>query len=285
MQLVTFVHRGETRLGARVHDSVLDLNRAQPSLPSEILAFLNAGEAAMTLARETAQRSDPRFLLPEKAITLLAPIPRPGKIICIGHNYHGHTGANPPAYPDVFAKFNNVVLAPNQPIILPRISTQVDYEGELAVVIGTPARRVSKDHAHDFIAGYAIFNDVSARDFQKRQSQWTMGKTFDTFGPLGPALVTRDEIAEVGDLDLSLWVNGELRQQVNTRDLIFSVPFLIAYLSQAMTLEPGDLIATGTPSGTGSSRQPPIFLRAGDVVKISIEKIGVLENPVADQIA
>ncbi|MBI5304029.1 MAG: fumarylacetoacetate hydrolase family protein [Chloroflexi bacterium] len=285
MKLVTFTQGHAPRLGAQMGEFVLDLNRAQPSLPTDMLAFLDAGEAAMALTRETVERADAKFRLPQSDVTLLAPIPRPGKIICVGHNYHGHTGATPPTYPDIFAKFNNVVLAPGQPILLPRIANQVDYEGELAVVIGARARNLPEDRALDVVAGYTIFNDVSARDFQKRQSQWTMGKTFDTFGPLGPALVTRDEIAHIGALDLSLWVNGELRQHANTRDLIFSVPFLVAYLSSVMTLEPGDLISTGTPSGTGASHTPPIILRAGDVVKIAIEHIGVLENPVAAEIA
>jgi acylpyruvate hydrolase len=154
----------------------------------------------------------------------------------------------------------------------------VDYEGELAVVIGKRARYISLEQAFEVIAGYTIFNDVSARDYQKRQSQWTIGKTFDTFGPLGPALVTRDEVDDVGDLELTLWVNGEERQHANTRDLIFSVPFLVSYLSQVLTLEPGDVIATGTPSGTGASQTPPTFLKAGDMVKIAISKLGVLEN-------
>ena len=285
MKLVTFSHRNETRLGVLVgraaRSFVLDLNRAQPSLQSDILTFLNAGEPALKLARGAAERAEERFLLAESAVTLLAPVPRPGKIICIGHNYHGHTSATPPTHPDIFAKFNNVVLAPRQPIIIPREASQVDYEGELAVVIGKRARRVAQAHALDFVAGYTIFNDVSARDLQKRQSQWTFGKTADTFGPMGPALVTPDEIGDVGSLDLSLWVNGELRQHANTRDLIFSVPFLVAYLSELITLEPGDLISTGTPSGTGASQKPPVFLQSGDVVKIAIEKIGVLENPVA----
>ena len=289
MKLVTFLHHAETHLGALIArdtgNFILDLNRAQPSLPSDMLALLNAGESALNMARSIANRAEEKFLLAESAATLLAPVPRPGKIICIGHNYHGHTSATPPTHPDIFAKFNNVVLAPRQPIIIPREASQVDYEGELAVVIGKRVRRVAQDRALDFVAGYTIFNDVSARDLQKRQSQWTFGKSPDTFGPMGPALVTPDEIGDVGNLDLSLWVNGELRQHASTRDLIFSVPFLVAYLSELITLEPGDLISTGTPSGTGASQKPPVFLQPGDVVKIAIEKIGVLENPVAAEIS
>ncbi len=280
MRLVTFMQNAETHLGALVENFVLDLNRAEPRLPTDVLAFLNTGDATMSLARQAVARADERFCTPLASVQLCAPIPRPGKIICIGHNYHGHLGDRPPDYPDVFAKFNNVIVAPNQPIILPRIANQVDYEGELAVVIGARTRNVSEDRALDFVAGYTLFNDVSARDFQKRQSQWTMGKTFDTFGPLGPAIVTRDQVGNVGELDLTLEVNGVVRQRDNTRNLIFSIPFLVAYLSQVMTLEPGDIISTGTPSGTGASHKPPVFLRDGDVVRVSVEKIGVLENPV-----
>ncbi len=280
MRLVTFADDDAPRLGVWLGNYVLDLRRAQPRLPTEMIAFLQAGEPARAQVRATAVYADERFCISAAAVTLLAPLPQPRNIICVGHNYHGHTGAEPPAYPDIFAKFANVVLAHGQPIVLPRAAQAVDYEAELAVVIGKRARHIPVERALDYVAGYTIFNDVSARDFQKRQSQWTLGKTFDTFGPLGPALVTQDEIGDPGNLNLTLWVNGVRRQQANTRDLIFAVPFLIAYLSQVMTLEPGDLISTGTPSGTGASLTPPVFLRAGDVVKIEIERIGVLENPV-----
>jgi acylpyruvate hydrolase len=284
VRLVTFSRQAGTRLGALIsgneRDAIVDLHRAAPDLPTDMIAFLEAGDRAIALAQDAVRRADADDIVSEP-VSLRAPVPRPGKIICVGHNYHGHTGATPPSYPDIFAKFSNVVIGPNEPIVLPPQTDQVDYEAELAVVIGRPARHVSEDRALEHVAGYTIFNDVTARDYQKRQSQWTIGKTFDTFGPMGPALVTQDEIGDPRDLDLTLWVNGDERQHANTRDLIFTVPSLIAYLSDVMVLESGDLIATGTPSGTGSSQRPPVFLRSGDLVKIRIEQIGELINPVA----
>ncbi|MBI4790595.1 MAG: fumarylacetoacetate hydrolase family protein [Chloroflexi bacterium] len=273
MRLVTFRHRDETHIGALItHDerrAVFDFNAAQPHLPDEMIAFLKLG--VLPSVHE-------RYFIPESDVTLLAPVPRPGKIICVGHNYHGHTGATPPAYPDIFAKFANVVIGPHQPIVCPRVPVNLDYEGELAVVIGKRARYVPEDRALEYVAGYTIFNDVTARDYQNRTSQWTLGKSFDTFGPMGPVLVTADEIPDPGHLELSLTVNGEERQRSNTCNLIFSIPFLISYLSQAITLEPGDVISTGTPSGTGASLKPPVFMQPGDVVSVRIEKIGELIN-------
>lgn len=284
MKLVTVLDHNETRLGALVsrgaQNYFLDLNRAQPNLPSDIIAFLQAGDAAMALAQQTIAQSDERLLVPQSQVTLLAPIPRPGKIICIGHNYHGHASATPPVFPDVFAKFSNVVIGPNQPIVITRTSDKVDYEGELAVVIGKRAKYVEQAHALDCVAGYTIFNDVTARDFQSRTSQWTLGKSFDTYGPMGPMIVTKDEIPDPGNLDLVLTLNGKEMQHSNTRQLIFSIPYLIECITQAITLEPGDIISTGTPSGTGASFKPPVFMQPGDQVCVKIEKIGELTNPI-----
>jgi len=283
MKLVTFSHQNETRLGVLVdrdgQNFFLDLRRAQPTLPRDMLAFLDAGEAALNLARSACASPNEKFLLRVAEVTLLAPVPRPGKIICIGHNYPGHSGGVVPTSPDIFGKFVNVVIGPYQPIVIPPESSKVDYEGELAVVIGRRARRVPQDRALEIVAGYTVFNDVTARDVQKRQSQWMLGKTPDTFGPMGPALVTTDEIPDPGVLDLTLWVNDEQRQHANTRELYFSVPFLIAYLSAIITLEPGDLISTGSPSGTAQWLKPPVFLQPGDVVRVRIEKIGEIANP------
>ncbi|HEX7589261.1 MAG TPA: fumarylacetoacetate hydrolase family protein [Anaerolineae bacterium] len=285
MKLVTWMHRGETHIGALVSkngsDFVCALNRLRPGLPDEMVAFLRAGDATMASAKSAVSAARENELVPLSGTKLLAPVPRPGKIICVGHNYHDHAGDTPPAFPDIFGKFANVVVGPHETILLARASDQIDYEGELAVVIGRRAKYVSEANALDAVAGYTIFNDVTARDYQKRSSQWTLGKSFDTFGPMGPALVTKDEIGEPSNLELTLWVNGEQRQHTNTRDLIFSIPFLISYLSQAITLEPGDIISTGTPSGTGASHKPPVFLKQGDQVRVAIEKIGELVNPVA----
>lgn len=287
MKLVTMTHRGDTRIGALVargaQNYILDLSRAQPAVPTDMLQFLQAGDAALVSAQRAVAAADERYLIPQSQAILLAPVPRPGKIICVGHNYHGHTSATPPAYPDLFAKFANVVLGPGQPIVIPRASDQVDYEGELAVVIGKRGKYVAQANALEIVAGYTIFNDVTARDYQNRTSQWTLGKSFDTFGPMGPALVTKDEIPDPGNLDLSLTLNGQERQRANTRQLIFSIPLLIEYLTQAITLEPGDVISTGTPAGTGASRKPPVFMQPGDEVRIQIEKIGELANTVVSE--
>ena len=214
---------------------------------------------------------------------LLAPIPRPPKIICIGLNYRDHAEEAKlpiPEVPTVFAKFATAVTGHRHPIVLPKNSSKCDYEAELAVVIGRRARHVAEERWRDYVFGYTIFNDVSARDFQMATSQWTIGKTFDTFAPFGPAIVTADEIEDPHNLRISLALNGEAMQDSNTRHMIFQVPRLIAYLSSVFTLEPGDIIATGTPSGVGFARKPPRWLKPGDEVRVQIEGLGELVNPV-----
>lgn len=283
MKLVTFSYHNETRIGGWVFQnsqpSVLDLNRAA-NLPTDMIQFLQAGDAALTAAQQAIAQSDKRFLIPQSQVTLLAPLPRPGKIICIGHNYHGHTSATLPTHPDIFAKLANVVIGPYQPIVVTRTSDKVDYEGELAVVIGKRCKYVEQAHAWEVVAGYTIFNDVTARDFQNRTSQWLLGKSFDTYGPMGPCIVTQDEISDPSNLELSLTLNGKEMQHSNTRNLIFSIPYLIECITQAITLEPGDIISTGTPSGTGASYKPPVFMKPGDEVCVRIDKIGELINPI-----
>ncbi|MFT3895402.1 MAG: fumarylacetoacetate hydrolase family protein [Anaerolineales bacterium] len=216
-------------------------------------------------------------------MTLLAPIPRPDKILCIGHNYQGHIGIGKtelPEYPNLFCKTINTVTGHNHPILIPPATQQADFEAELMVVIGKQAYQVTEEEATSCVAGYTIFNDISARDYQKRTSQWMLGKSFDTFGPMGPALVTPDEVPDPYMLNLELTVNGIPQQRVNTKDMIFSVPCLISYISQVMTLEVGDVIATGTPSKLPEAAEQKGFLQAGDVVEITIEKIGTLKNTV-----
>ena len=284
MKLVTFAQHGETHIGALVarggQAAIFDFNRAQPGLPADMTEFLKAGEPARALAHSALAAAGERYFVPAAEATLLAPVPRPGKIICLGHNYRDHAGGPLPEHPTFFAKYSNVVIGPHQPIVYPRISIQMDYEAELMVVIGRRTRYTDEERALESVAGYTIFNDMTARDYQNLTSQWTLGKSFDTFGPMGPALVTADEIPEPGALDVSLSLNGREMQRSNTRNLIFTIPFIIAYLSQALTLEPGDVIATGTPSGTGASQQPPVFMQPGDEVRIVIEKLGELVNRV-----
>ena len=212
------------------------------------------------------------------------PIAEPGKIICVGLNYrlHAEEGGQPiPERPVLFAKWPNCLIGPGEPIVLPPQSTLVDYEAELAAVIGTTARDVSVDDALDHVAGYLIMNDVSARDLQASDGQWTRSKSFDTFGPIGPKLVPASEIPDPQQLDIKAWLNDELVQDSNTSDMIFSVADVIAFVSAGITLNPGDVITTGTPSGVGLHRDPPRLLQSGDRIRIAIEGLGELENPVA----
>jgi 2-keto-4-pentenoate hydratase/2-oxohepta-3-ene-1,7-dioic acid hydratase in catechol pathway len=214
---------------------------------------------------------------------LVAPIPRPPKIICIGLNYRDHAAESNlpiPETPTVFAKFPTAVIGPGAPIVLPKASTRPDYEAEFAVVIGRGGRHIPEARWREHVFGYTIFNDVSARDFQMATSQWTIGKTFDTFAPFGPWIVTADEIEDPHNLAISLELSGDTMQQSNTCNLIFGVPQLIAYLSSVFTLEPGDIIATGTPGGVGFARKPPRYLLPGDEVRVRIDGIGELFNPV-----
>jgi acylpyruvate hydrolase len=287
MKLVTFIHNGQSRIGALSgNGAIVDLNRANPQLPTDMLAFLAGGADTKALAEKAVASALPSAVVARSAVTLQAPLPRPGKILCIGLNYRDHAAESNqpiPDHPTVFAKYNNTVVGPGAAIVLPSVTEKVDYEAEFAFVIGRTARNVAAADALDYVAGYLPFNDVSARDYQMRTSQWTVGKTFDTFGPMGPALVTSDEIPNPHDLDISLTINGEVLQSSNTSNLIFSVNELIADLTSFMTLEPGDLISTGTPSGVGSARKPQRWLRAGDVVALTIEGLGTLENPVIAQ--
>lgn len=287
MKLVTFLANGQARLGALLPASneqqIVDLNRADARLPDNMLAFLEAGQSALALAQQALAAPPPAAVVARSAVTLKAPLPRPGKIICLGLNYRDHaieSNLAIPTYPVVFAKFANVVIGPGEAIVLPKISQEVDYEAEFGVVIGKRGRAIAEADALGYVAGYLVFHDVSARDYQMRTSQWVIGKTFDTFGPMGPALTTADEIPDPHNLNIQLSIGGEVLQSSNTRHLIFNVPQIIAHLSAVMTLEPGDLIATGTPSGVGAARTPKRFLKPGEVVRIEIERLGTLENPV-----
>jgi len=216
-------------------------------------------------------------------VTLLAPVPKPPKIICVGLNYRDHAleaKMEIPKIPVIFSKFSNVVIGPGEPIVIPKATAKPDYEVELAFVIGARGRHIAAPLALDHVFGYTIVNDVSARDFQLATSQWLMGKTFDTFCPMGPCLVTADEIPDPHVLDISTEIGGKMLQSSNTRELIFKIPEIIEFVSGVVTLEPGDVVATGTPSGVGFSHKPPRWLKPGDEVIMRIEKIGELRNPV-----
>jgi 2-keto-4-pentenoate hydratase/2-oxohepta-3-ene-1,7-dioic acid hydratase in catechol pathway len=214
---------------------------------------------------------------------LAAPIPRPHKIICIGLNYRDHAEESKmpiPEVPTVFSKYSSSVIGPLGAIVLPKVSTKPDYEAEFAVVIGKGGRHIREADWRDHVFGYTMINDVSARDFQMATSQWMIGKTFDTFCPMGPGIVSANEIEDPHDLRISLTINGETLQDSNTKNLIFGVPKLIAYLSSVFTLEPGDIISTGTPAGVGFARKPPRWLMPGDDVRVTVQGVGTLINPV-----
>jgi 2-keto-4-pentenoate hydratase/2-oxohepta-3-ene-1,7-dioic acid hydratase in catechol pathway len=269
-------------------DMLVDLNRADSAVPADLLAIIaQLDELRPRLTRLLGDPpADASFAL---SAAELAPPLRPGKIIGVGLNYRDHaaeTGQALPDYPTVFAKFPSSVTGPAQPIRLPAAaSNQVDYEGELGVVIGRCAHSVPEADALAAVAGYVVVNDVSARDVQNRTSQWTLGKSFDTFAPFGPFLVTADEVPDPQRLDLSVTVSGSVMQHSSTANMVFSVAALVSLLSEIVTLEPGDLIATGTPGGVGAARTPPRFLRDGDVVEVAIESLGQLRNPVVGVVA
>jgi 2-keto-4-pentenoate hydratase/2-oxohepta-3-ene-1,7-dioic acid hydratase in catechol pathway len=323
LDTLEYAQPSATRLGALIPTGpragdVVDLNRAlcvrlagrdvgapeaeaDSLVPGDLQQLLEHGDAARELGRETfrwALASFERFdgpeleqtgaLVPRRNLRLCAPIPRPGKLIGVLRNYPKHAaerGAEGPEEPVLFIKASSSVIGTGDAIELPAASEEVDYEGELAVVIGTRARGVSIEAALDHVAGYTIANDVTARDYQHVRGQRLLGKSCDTFGPLGPALVTGDEIVDPQKLSLRTRVSGELRQSANTSEMSFSVAELIAFASRLMTLEPGDVILTGTPDGVGAAAQPPRFLREGDVVEVEIEGLGRLCNHVTAEAA
>jgi len=248
--------------------------------------FQKSRETYETLVRDAsalAQARENDWLVRREDAYWFAPVPRPGKLICIGVNYRDHAAESNlpiPERPVVFSKFSTAVIAPGEPVVLPATSQKVDYEAELAVVIGRRAKSVGASRAYDYVLGYTAFNDVSARDFQFADGQWQRGKSCDTFAPMGQTIVTTDVITDPHKLSIKLILNGKTMQDSNTDQLIFGVPELIEFLSHTITLEPGDVIATGTPPGVGFARKPPVFLQAGDEMVVDIEGIGNLGNPV-----
>lgn len=281
MRLVTFELAGQARPGVLSDvDTVLDLSTIGFR---SVLEFIEAGPEGRSKAETFKDQSPENARHSTNRVKLLAPIPRPRKLICVGLNYRDHaleTGSEIPAVPTIFNKFATAVIAAGENIVLPKVSKSPDYEAEFAFVIGRGGRHIAAENWADHVYGYTIVNDVSARDYQRATTQWLMGKTFDTFAPMGPWIVTADEIADPHNLDIQLDINGEMLQNSNTRELIFKVPDLIAFLSSVFTLEPGDIVSTGTPSGVGVARKPPRFLKPGDQVTVKIPKIGELRNPV-----
>jgi 2-keto-4-pentenoate hydratase/2-oxohepta-3-ene-1,7-dioic acid hydratase in catechol pathway len=276
MKLVTFEAGSGLHTGAVIGDAIVDLTAA--GLPARMIDLIADWPKLAEKAREFVDTTKPQFKLSQ--VRLHAPVPNPQKILAIGLNYADHIAESGQPKPEKqiwFSKLPNAVNGPYDPIEIPKASSAVDYEAELVVVIGKRCRHVSKADAASVVFGYAAGNDVSVRDWQFHTAQWIVGKSFDTHAPIGPWIVTSDEIGDPHTLGIRALVNGELRQNSNTRNLVFNVFDQIAYLSEAMTLMPGDMIFTGTPGGVGMAMKPPSFLKAGDIVRVEIDKIGALE--------
>lgn len=265
-------------------DAFIDLHATDASLPTSVRELLGRGKEGLAAAEKAAASTSAKAL-PASSTKLLPPIPDPPKIICLGLNYRDHaaeSGAPIPKEPILFSKYNTSLIAHGDNIMLPPVSTEVDYEAELVIVIGKGGRNLKADGAMEHVAGYMCGHDVSARDWQLRKDgkQWMVGKTFDTFAPTGPVLVTADEVPDPHNLAIRLRLNGQTMQDSSTKQMIFSVSETLVYLSQVFTLQPGDLIFTGTPPGVGFARKPPVYLKGGDVVEVEIEGLGVLRNAV-----
>jgi 2-keto-4-pentenoate hydratase/2-oxohepta-3-ene-1,7-dioic acid hydratase in catechol pathway len=287
MRLATIQTAAGPRAALLQGDAYIDLHATRPDLPLSVRELLPSDPAMLRAAAEAAARPD-AVRYPAASVKLLAPIPDPPKIVCVGLNYRDHaaeSGAPIPKEPVLFSKFATAIIGPEEPIRLPAVSREVDFEAELVLVVGKKGRHLSASAARDHLAGYTVGHDVSARDWQLKKDgkQWLAGKTFDTFAPIGPVLVTTDEIDDPHNLGIRLRLNGQTMQDSNTRQMIFRCGDILAYVSQIVTLEPGDLLFTGTPPGVGFARKPPVFLKDGDVVEVEIDGLGVLRNPVVQE--
>ena len=302
MKLVSYDDDGETRFGAVVGESIVDMARASAALagedgavsplPADIETLLARNETLDASARAVVARAEAgtvpaAALRPLAGTRLLPPVPRPTKIICVARNYAEHAreaGLQISEIPIIFARFANTQIGEGDTIAIPAVSDQIDWEGELAIVLGKPTRgRIGQDGAMDYVYGYTIFNDVTARDYQFRVTQYTSGKNFRRSGPCGPWLVTKDEIADPHKLQITTRINGVQKQSANTDTMIFDIPTILEHIADFIDLEAGDLIPTGTPAGVGFKRKPPEFLKAGDVIEVEVEGIGTLTNPVANE--
>jgi 2-keto-4-pentenoate hydratase/2-oxohepta-3-ene-1,7-dioic acid hydratase in catechol pathway len=278
MRFVTFQHHGHRHAGVVVEDTIVSLKSAGYT---DLPAVLPGGAGAFRKIASFLEQRPAEATFPLGSVKLCAPIPKPPKILCMGLNYRDHAleaGLEIPKYPVIFAKYDNTVIGTGDHIVLPKNSRKPDYEAELAFVIGKGGRHIEASKWREHVFGYMNANDVSARDYQMSVSQWTMGKNFDSFAPMGPWLVSADEIEDPHNLNISLTLNGERMQHSNTRELIFKIPETVAFLSSVMTLEPGDVVLTGTPSGVGFSRKPPVWLTPGAEVVVHVEGLGELHN-------
>jgi 2-keto-4-pentenoate hydratase/2-oxohepta-3-ene-1,7-dioic acid hydratase in catechol pathway len=287
MKLMMYEKAGGTALGLLEGDSVIDLAAADPGLPKDLAGLIAAGPGALAGVKAAGAKAPASAKVPLAAVKAALPVARPPKFICVGLNYalHAKEGGHPiPTYPSFFLRVPTSLIAAGAPVIRPKVSVQLDYECELTIVIGKGGRHIPEAKALDHVFGYTLFNDVSVRDFQRKTTQWTPGKNFDSTGPLGPWVVTADALPPgASGLRICTRVNGETMQDSNTSDMIFSTARCVSLLSEFMTLEPGDMIATGTPSGVAHARKPPAWMKAGDTVEVEVEGIGVLSNPIVDE--
>ena len=284
MRLATLAAGSRAFVAARHGGSYVDLSRIAPGLAPDMTALLANWPENKSALAEALSRSSSKDTVDLTVIRTLPPIPKPGKIICVGLNYGAHTkesGMEQPTYPTLFARFNTSLIAHEQPLVRPDASEEFDYEGEFAAIIGRAGRHIRKEHALEHVAGYSLFNDGSIRNYQFKSPQWTMGKNFDATGAFGPEIVTADELpAGAAGLKIETRFNGRTVQSANTADLIFDVATLVSIISEGITLEPGDIIVTGTPAGVGAGHKPPLWMKPGDRLEVEVEGIGVLSNPV-----
>ena len=294
MKIARYHYRNIESYGVLSQQAVLSLpalaKRFKKEVPQRLEDFITKGEKALETAEDLVEKavdSDVAAVsVPLSDVMLLAPIAFPPKIICLGLNYFDHAAETNSAVPDepvIFMKPHTAITGPNQKIIKPRFVKELDYEGELCIVMGKTAKNVSEAEAKKHVFGYTVFNDVSARDFQFKDGQWTRGKSFDTFAPTGPCITTESQLKNTENLQIRTWVNGDLRQNGTTRNMVFNVSRIVHQLSRVMTLEPCDIIATGTPAGVGHAMKPKTYLRHGDVVRIEMEGIGTLENLIEER--
>ncbi|HAA90980.1 MAG TPA: 5-oxopent-3-ene-1,2,5-tricarboxylate decarboxylase [Rhodospirillaceae bacterium] len=286
MRFVTFESDGLPTLGVRLGDEVVDLSKADPSLPGTLAGILEAGDGAFEEAQKAAEASDER--IPYEGLSFCPVIPRPSKIICIGLNYAAHAaegGHDRPTFPSFFMRGATSLTGHLKPIVRPKVSETLDYEAELVAVIGKRSERhTPQDKTLDLVAGYSMFNEASVREWQRKTQQYCIGKNFDDTGAFGPDFITANELPAGGaGLSIQSRLNGEVMQDDNTSNMMFDVSEALMLLTQCMTLEPGDILVTGTPSGVGHARKPPVWMKGGDTVEVEIEGIGILQNPIVDE--
>jgi acylpyruvate hydrolase len=288
MRLIAFDKNGTATLGARDGDSVVDLSIAAPDLPGDLTGVIKLGQAGIDKIAAAVSNAGDDARVSLDGIKYLPPSTNAGKLICLGLNYADHAaegGHNKPEYPSFFLRTNSTLVAHGDPIVRPVVSEQLDYEAEMVAIVGKQARHVKRENALDYIWGYSVFNEASIREYQRKTAQWTIGKNFDNTGGFGPEAVTADELPPGGNgLRIQTRLNGEILQDANTNDMLFDVAETVELLTECLTLEPGDILVMGTPSGVGHARRPQLWMKAGDVCEIEIEKIGILRNSIEDEV-